>query len=657
MIKIDYSIELISDAEIATGMGSGLLDAIAPRDLDGNFIVPASHIKGLLRQSLKDVESLLPEHVSVAVEKLLGSAGERFDLSGLISLSDAKSEKSEAMVVSRTALNKFGVAKDGSLRTTEAVPAGTVFKGSVFVDAPEKSGFDELTRYALLSVMELGGSRSRGCGACVVKIANENRKPGDLLLAALNANYESSAESVKAEVCGDVCKSVFVRLEFTTKSPICLPETPVVGNNTIRSGWTIPASAVQGMILTRINALNSDVATACFESPLFRAWPMLPVPTEAEYDSCVPVRASASHKISKLADENTKQFTFCDETIEEYDWKKQPKNAPIKSADGILMRCGEKVVLWRSGDMARFLSAHGVINGEDAVGENRRNLFTVESLAERKFVGFVAMPENAYELLKRALAENCHVQLGKSRSVRGNGMLNISVTDKFPLDLPEDTKKHETVAGFIVQSPILLSDSIDRNLSAAELLANAVENAGWGKVKKGSCSASTQILFGWNRNKNGRQKAELVIAPGSVFVLENAADNWQDLVVKGLGEGRERGFGAVLPHPGVADDRYRREEDCLIEIPKSDGYAKVAWSLKEKSKLSASQISRLLALTEANAESALNFLAVQKDERPQKFWDAWKPVWEEVGNLVKADSKRACKIFKVWYDLTVAEGK
>ena len=52
MIKLNYTIVLKSDAEISTGFGSSLLDAIAPRNLKGNFVIPASHVKGLLRQSL-----------------------------------------------------------------------------------------------------------------------------------------------------------------------------------------------------------------------------------------------------------------------------------------------------------------------------------------------------------------------------------------------------------------------------------------------------------------------------------------------------------------------------------------------------------------------------------------------------------------------------
>lgn len=660
MIKLNYTIVLKSDAEIATGFGSSLLDAIAPRNLKGNFVIPASHVKGLLRQSLLDAMELLPEQARAACNKMLGSAGESADVGGLLALTEAVSDKKESVVISRTSINEYGTAKKGSLRTTEAVPVGTEFRGSITADVPEKSGYEYLLKFALLSIMELGGSRSRGCGACLVKIEGENRKPGDLLLESLNANYDLPTAASDIAVKGDPQKQVLVRLELKTNSPICVPELPVVGNNTICSGWSIPASAVQGILLTRINAVNSGVATACFNSPLFRTWPLQPVPEGDGFKGCVPVRASASHKISKLADAN-KKFNFCDEILEEYEWKKAPANAPIKSADGVLIKTATEVVLWRSGDMARYLSAHGVINGDAKEGGSRRNLFTVQSVAETNFVGFASMPEDAYNLIKASLEKNNSVLVGKARNVRGNGTLSISEPlQSFPLNLPKSEKSSCELPAFIVQSPVLLPADTDRNLSAAKMLEKVVEAAGWGKVKE--CSATVQIMFGWNRNRQGREHAELVIAPGSVFLLESIPENWKDLLLKGLGEGRDRGYGAVLPHPGIAENRYRREEETLCKVESSGNYAKVAWALwgKSKRKLSASQISRLLTLLDSSKDAALKFLNTQKFDRSVKFWDSWQDVFDEVVGLIEKDSQKAKKVFKVWYDLTVAttgEGK
>lgn len=654
MIKFGYTIKLVSDGEIASGFGSGLLDAIAPRNVDGNFIVPASHIKGLMRQSLLDVADVLPDDARIAVEKLFGNSGEGLDVNGLVSMTDAVSACKDAVTVTRTALeHETGVAKVGSLRTTEVVPAGTEFKGTILADVPAQSGFEYLLRFALLAIMELGGSRSRGCGACLVKIDGSDVKPGEMIQMAIKGNYGLPAERGVWAATGNHEKSVFARLVFRTKSPICLPELPVVGNNTIRSGWTIPASAVQGMLLTKINAKNTDVATECFESANFRAWPLLPVPSE-KFADCTPVRASASHKISKLADEQGK-FTFCDESIEKYnDWKNQPKNAPIKSADGILLHSNENVVLWRSGEMARFLSAHGVINGTREDGTQGRNFFTVESLAEGVFVGYLSMPEDAFDILEKTLAEDDNVWLGKSRSVRGNGKLSVSRVSQFPLSLPTSKDGNE-VAAFIVQSPILVPADVDRNTSAAKMLNAVVERAGWGKVTESS--ASVQVLFGWNRSKSGRENAQLVIAPGSVFVLESAPADWQTRVVEGLGEGRDRGFGAVLPHPGIAKERYSREADVAMFVPSAGDYAKEAWALwaeSKKSRLSASQISRLLALTSSNPKSACEFLDRQRTDRGTKFWEQWKPVFGTVTDMVKNNPEKAQKVFKVWYDLTVA---
>ena len=228
------------------------------------------------------------------------------------------------------------------------------------------------------------------------------------------------------------------------------------------------------------------------------------------------------------------------------------------------------------------------------------------------------------------------------------------------MNLPKSEKSSCELPAFIVQSPVLLPADTDRNLSAAKMLEKVVEAAGWGKVKE--CSATVQIMFGWNRNRQGREHAELVIAPGSVFLLESIPENWKDLLLKGLGEGRDRGYGAVLPHPGIAENRYRREEETLCKVESSGNYAKVAWALwgKSKRKLSASQISRLLTLLDSSKDAALKFLNTQKFDRSVKFWDSWQDVFDEVVGLIEKDSQKAKKVFKVWYDLTVAttgEGK
>lgn len=655
MLNIKYSIKLVSDTETSSGLGSDLVDGLVARDINGNPVIPASHIKGLMRQAVKDLPcAVISNEKKSALLKFFGTAGEKREFGSLFSITDGLCVDAKTRLISRTALNENGVAKDSSLRTNEAIAAGSAFKGEIHL-LSESKALDLLVRYALLSIFEIGGSRNRGAGACHIEIEGENKTPGKLLkeLVALNveALVAAPAQTVNVSASKEI---VYAKLTFVSDSSLCLPELPIVGNNTICSGFAVSASAVQGCILTKINGLNEAVATATFESDNFRTWPMLPVPCEDQFNGCYAVRASASHKISKLADESN-QFNFCDETIEPYSWESRPKNAPIKSADGVLIAGAEQgTVLWRSGDMARHLTAHGVING--GASGNERNLYTVESLAEKKFVGFMAIPEEAFVLLQKALEKDPKVSIGKARTVRGLGMLSVEKISSLPFTLPKSSYG-EDVAAFIVQSPILVDSSL-QDMSANEILKSMVEKAGWGEVEKSS--ATIQILFGWNRHKNGLQQAQKVIAPGSVFCLKQKPSDLQKKFVEGIGGGKDRGFGAVLPHPNIAKARYMPGVE-LAKVKSNSDASKLGWELFKKSKasgnsLSASQISQLMSRISADKKKAVEYVETQV-LRPDKIWDCWKSIENEVKALLENHDEHYIETaLSVWHNLKVAEG-
>ena len=664
MLNLSYTIRLVSDAETSSGLGSDLIDGLVARNVDGNPVIPASHIKGLMRQVVKDLPGFVSEDKKKKFLDAFGVPGALRENGALFSVTDASvDDEAATRLISRTAIDENGVAKDSSLRTNEAISAGCKFSGNIHLNVESKF-VDLLVRYSLLSVFEVGGSRNRGAGACVVTIADEKRTPGMVLreLLALN-DFTVQVYSLSESCDSGSDETVFVKLSFVADSSICVPELPIVGNNTIVSGFAIPASAVQGCILTKINSLNPAVATAAFESENFRTWPLLPVPNVPGFDGCYSVWASASHKISKLANAND-TYNFCDETIEPFQWEKCPKNAPIKSADGVLIAGGtDKVTLWRSGDMARHLSAHGVVNGGASGVE--RAFYTVESLAEKRFVGFAAMPEKAFRLLENVLGNEKNpgtdpvVSIGKARTVRGTGKLFVEKVDSLPVELPRTSKDNKIVPAFIVQSPILVDSDITAE-SADEILKTMVERAGWGEVEK--ASASIRILFGWNRHKNGLQKAERVIAPGSVFSLRQIPDNLCEKFLKGIGGGKERGFGAVLPHPSIAKSRYIPNPEKKTVASANDA-AKEGWLLWKTSQrsgnpLSASQISQLISRIAADKTADKVEVKAYFDKqlhRPDNIWDRWKFVMEDIETLLEKDSAYVKAALNVWHDLRVAE--
>jgi len=664
MAKIEYNIELKSDAEPGTGFGTELINKLVPRDSKGRIIIPASHIKGLMRDNLNTIaDDLNSKELSLLIKKVFGTPGGiKENNEGILYLSDAKSDVSASIFISRTSLNEYGVAKDTSLRTTEAIPVGTIFKGSVHIQDSFATENFELIKLALLSLNAIGGSRNRGCGQCKVTIKGVIETPGNTLksiiaLLSVEKKKEVKNNQVFNIVNVDVDKKpVFFKLTFSAEGPICLPETPIVGNNTIVSGIAISASAVQGAILHRINKIDKNVADYCFTSVNFRTWPLLPVIDNA---TGLPIRAPLSHRSNKLND------IFSDDIIH----NKQINDELLKSVDGVLIQTKDGVSFIKAVDISRVISAHGVHKELHADNDNKienekneRNLFTIESIAPMTFSGIISMPENAAVLLLESIKTNNFFQFGKAKGIKGGGTLSA---EKLVFS---DFIKQEALSNefkdrvFVVQSPVLIPEN-EKISSSKETFCKLINESGWGKAADAMCNIS--MIFGWNSHGKGvnnafqmrRLSAQKIITPGSVFILEKPIDNLEEKLLRGIGKGKERGFGAVLPHVGIADRKYHVEiEPEIIKSKSKEGEIGFNfWVKSNSSGLSASQINFFRNKLLTSKETGLKFLHEVKDNRTKKVWDRWKIVRMELIECINCDYETAKKAVKVWQDLVVAK--
>ena len=692
MTTYNFILTLTSDAEPSSGLGTELVNDLVPRDHRNQPYIPAAHLKGLMRENLLDLLGALKpfKEAEKIVDAIFGTPGlgGRDGNDGLFSIDNASLKgKAQTAHIARTALNDGGTASDTSLRVTECIPVGTVFKGKIHIQAAPDAWQSLAIRLALLSVMTIGGGRTRGAGACHIETDAGQESPGVLLgklLPLLKDDIIQPVERQMGEVRTLAPETRFLRLVFEAEAPVCCPETPVVGTNLLKSDFSIPASAVQGALLTRLDASDHDLATSLFEAANFRVWPLLPVTDAAAQ---VPVRVSQTHKISKLPDKTTGEYEFLDLFLHVKPWHETDSHSPLKGVDGVLLtQADREIELLRSGDLPRVLTSHGVHNDYSAPkngseprnsgnqkGENSsRNLFTVESIAPTTFVGLVALPTDACETLMKVFAENNRVSLGKSRTVRGGGKLTLKEI------APESAIPRQSEAAwknrtFIVQSPVAIPAELKRDGANIEsLLIEIVEAAGWGEVEEASAAAG--VRFGWNRHlKGGRQEAVAVILPGSVFKLQQplSAESLVTRLVAGLGGHRERGYGAVLPHPGEA----RRlavsggRKDTQVVFRSTGNSSRKGYDLWKKAgdDLSASQIASLMTEIVQGKEQASTYLTNQVFQRPKVISDKWLqdgrllttngnnqitggPLWD----VVQGDSDEALKILKVWRDLAVA---
>lgn len=661
MSTYGFKVTLISDCEAGSGFGSEILNSLLPRNHEGLPYLPASHIKGLMRDSFRQtVEELWPDKAEALCDALLGREGAGGDdgMSGCIRLSDTTIEKQTAsctLHIARTALNLFGTAKEHSLRTSEALSAGTVFNGRLMLDCDEGDWRTLASQLALLSISAVGGNRTRGAGACIIGIEGCQDSPGDLLRKLgklIEANAINASPNRPQQVAGSTAVSnetVFVKITFTASAPVCCPETPVVSNNVIESGFAIPASAVQGAILTKLDVRHSALASACFAADTFRVWPLHPA---SDPSVAMSYRISATHKISKLPNEKG-AYTLIDLFLSAYDWRDVAKGSPLKGTDGVLMQDkAGRVNLWRSQDMARIVTGHSVHN--DA--KQNRNLYTVESMAPTTYIGLGVMPREAFVALKECLTNDPCVTFGKARTVRGNGELSVEEMDQS--SLMKASGKEPLV--FILQSPVVVPETFRQgHYSGEEILAKVVIEAGWGQVKE--ASASISVRFGWNRhgkgtcvNESKRLGGIPVIMPGSVFKMEQPVSHLAQKLIAGLGQGKDQGFGAVLPHPGEATERFSSKADPKrFSAPRETHCAaKEAWDLLQHTKgkgLSTSQISALIAQRMKSVEAGKAYLVSQIRDRPKVIADRWNENKAQLSAVL--EKQEAISILEIWRDL------
>ena len=669
-MQYTYVIKLKTDAEPSNGEGNENLNSQLPRNEQNRVCIPASHMKGLMRENLETILSGFRKDSDQIVKTLFGAEGESGSggkralvrLVSAVAPADAK-----IITITRTALES-GHIKYGSLRTTEALAAGTELTGEIVCDF-ENETLLKAVRLALLSVTSIGGSRTRGAGECRITIEGfEKETPGqlfrDIVKASDIANVESPAEYRPDSPALPEEADVMLKVIFEVKQPVCIPKAPIGKNNVITSGFAIPGTAVAGTLLTLMSAKDPDTASACYRSPIFRCYPLLPV-SAGEKECAYPVRVSNSHKISKLPEGDEKRFLFGDLMIpdkyleeSDYHWQEKTGNLAMKGTDGVLLVGKDKSVsLLKEKSIPRVYTAHGVVNG---TGEKKDNLFTQEAVSVSKFEGLVFIPRKAADVLLERIGTGVSVAFGKSKSTMGGGTLKLERCDG--LEFQQIKKLRNRL--FIVQTPVVFEMENTEPVSSSQVMVQVLKDSGWGELEDES--VMTSVIFGWNEqpgletkiNGTNRVRARRVITPGSVFLLKDPIpeNELAGKLAKGLGKDVTPGFGAVIPHPMFASKLVEAEKPVSSKVfPKAmeDDPVYVGYRLDSiaGTKLSGSQIAHLLRATQTSKKEALEFLRIQKEDRPKQIWECWESVHSTLEQYLKNEKYDAVAMLKVWHDL------
>lgn len=702
MKKIEFKIRLLNDAEPGTGVGGELVNQRIPRDDRDRPVIPANHLKGLLREELMKMEAF-PGLEGLA-DKCLGAPDDETpeekpqQNEALCRLSNAalaaESDIAPTDYITRTAMDpELGKAKDGSLRTTERIAAGTVFRGKILLAGDGQSREERALTAGLLAIQAIGGGRNRGMGKVLVSIDEETAKPGDIFrkLAETPLFNREAAPSENDIEPGTKLKTL--RLTFTAEEPVCCPEKPIVVG-AIETGFALPPSAVRGWIVSRMaKEYGEDLAGKLYESDKFRAWPLLPCGcpndrTEEKSDAkksspeiFYSTRVSVTHKTAKLVLEGKPLQAAEVEDKPILEVMETPSNNPLKASDGVLLVSEDgKIKLWKSGSMPRVASAHGVHNDRET--EDGRNLYQTVSMAPLVWSGIVTLPEKWADLLIDSVKNDDYVSLGRFRSTHGLGRMTIAECSDDAAGLPWSKSDYDDI--LILQSPILLDaeGSSDDARKTANGELEAFVKRHWSALFQNTdldvraISTNIGVRFGWNRTvlkertgKGGRQKACRVALPGSVFRIHRSGISEMEcreekehrqfrktlhekgldqtlrvLIQSGLGEGVERGFGDVSVHPGMAGEIFRPQTEKDVPARQSKGRKEIVqaildlWQKNRQNLPSPSQISAVAGKAAKDRLDAVLYLQGQL-ERTEGIWATWKNIKIDIESILKDENK------------------
>ena len=655
-MMLRYTVELVSDAEMGTGLGSVLVDDYIPRNSRGAPCIPATHLRGLLRERLRDLGKRVGFEGSLD-DEILGREGANAEDEGLVRLSGADADgETNVHVVSRTALNADGTVQGTrSLRSTQAVAAATIFRGVLHLQ-PEATDFArDCLLLGLRTITALGGGRTRGSGTCILEIEGEQRT----LTETLTSIREHKDRAVRRELTEpvDVASDsdlVYLRLTFHAESPICCPETPVLSSiNVIKSGPVIPASAVQGALLWRINAVAPRTADRCFADPRFRAWPLHPACDEAQASIRTPMSLRISNRVT------AGDLAPADMLDAALDRRVDPGNSAVKytSADGFLMPANGRCTLLRVKDLKRVLTAHKVAQSSD--GGEVDNVYSVEALAPTVFRGLLVVPADAAEILRQSLERDGTVFFGKSRSVRGSGSLVVTpITGPVPLEFVSPDADFTVL---VAQSPVILPEAADATESLeSSALRLATEWCGTHQLPQPDrVWVSAAVRFGWSRQGTaGRTAARRVLQPGSTIRLKGRVDQnrLSEALVAGIGAGREEGYGALAVHPGLPSRLHAEVADLqLVTSP----HAEIMPSIEKLARTagpSKSQIAAFQVQLARGKRHACDFLDHQL-KRGTRIQRVWKPVREQLSTLIgrNEDAAVLAEALTTWVDIIAAK--
>lgn len=512
--NITFDILLLSDTCCGNGTGNGSsVDVCACFDESGLPIIPGRRLKGLLREKaylLAENGFCAKDNASVTVddvEKLFGGDGGK---TAKIEIYDAHlkyadeisyelkgrfnpKEISQAFTQERyqTAIDKTGVAKDGSLRTIETVLKNTEFSGLIKItDATELDA--EIIESSLKLLRNIGMDKSRGLGE--IKCQNISIETQEVK----SAKYEKTSD----------------RAEYGYTITL-LQDVSLMQNSPMHNPDYINGATLQGAFAKKLSHIEA-FAEMFFNDVVFG---------NAYISQGGAKYIPSPVSLVAVKNDGSKAFSLADGF--QKDEKKQ--YVPVNGYVNL------------NGNELTKLSANR--STEHHINRKLDLLYTTVKLTKgQTFTGSVFCSAGAFSALEQAVENNDGIiNLGASGTAQ-YGKCKFRFTEK---KQPKEIAVKKDVVVHLISNAIILDEYANNSVAVSGLVEELKKIVSFTDY---DVYVKTELVGGYNA-KWGMPKGQFeAFSKGSTIVLKNCAPAKVNETCF-IGINNEEGYGQILIRP------------------------------------------------------------------------------------------------------------
>lgn len=591
-------VKLDSYTLCGSGEGAGLIDSDVVFDAIGFPYLPGRRMKGLLRESAQEVLEMLGKEDSLTclLHSLFGNGGfepgkiqvpnlRLPDYDKIFSYAGALLKDPKMSIFTRTnilagfteireqtALDEHGIADENSLRTTRVLRPGYFFKAKI-VELPKPEA--ALLFLAAHNLKRMGTRRNRGQGKITCKLQGApfdsvTQAIGMLVQPSVSCRPEIRCNTEKpVTATGEIKKA---RYTVTLKSPLVISK-PIGDENTVTTNNYLPGNAIKGLIAARLMSKRRLTKSNAHLDEIFHHL-LLSGSGALSISPAFPSKGGTvfSHTPMFLHTDKSNTanlYNLIMEKKDEKDAKYMQEMIDVTNKDAV------------THSVSKTLFFHTTRGDNRVMGKSDEGgIFFYEAIDPgQQFTGWLWGTENTLQTLVGLIGDNFKASIGRSRSAQyGDAEIQIEPFENEKVD-SDDIYDTDVYGGdpdflFSLLSPAIFYNESGMSEVGTSILESWMTNFFTVPVKVHSAFARSTTVESFVGVWGMKTPCETAYEEGSAFLVhidgldpETRVQKVRELIVKGLGERTDAGFGRVrILH--LDQDQYQKiNQDTNFKYP------------------------------------------------------------------------------------------